>query len=66
MQWCSVTLIGTPRHPFGMPRYWSERGLVTTRPLVADMGQQYRVKGSASLSFSLRTWLAAPHRKVNR
>lgn len=33
------SLIVTSRHPFGMPRSWSERGLVVTRLVTADVGQ---------------------------
>ena len=38
-RWRTVMLIVTFRHRFGMPSLWSERGLVTTRHVVADVGR---------------------------
>jgi hypothetical protein len=40
MRWGTVMLIGTSWRPFVMSHPWSERSLVTTRPIVADVSQQ--------------------------
>jgi hypothetical protein len=41
MWWGAIMLTETSQHPFGVPHCWPRWSSVTTRPVVANMDQQY-------------------------